>query len=104
MKIFKRVLVGILVVVLIGTIGLVVWGNDAYPPLQPALDALQSDAQVTVTQHDGFITYEPVGVTPTTGFVFGFLRCAGVSWYIRLIAVTRISAKTLTPRDFCILK
>jgi pimeloyl-ACP methyl ester carboxylesterase len=70
MKIFKRVLVGILVVVLIGTIGLVVWGNDAYPPLQPALDALQSDAQVTVTQHDGYITFEPVGVQPTTGFVF----------------------------------
>ena len=70
MKIFKRVVVGILVVVLIGTIGLVVWGNDAYPPLQPALDALQSDAQVTVTQHDGFITFEPVGAQPTTGFVF----------------------------------
>jgi pimeloyl-ACP methyl ester carboxylesterase len=70
MKIFKRVLLGILVVVLIGTIGLVIWGNDAYPPLQPALDALQSDAQVAVTQHDGFITFEPVGVQPTTGFVF----------------------------------
>jgi len=55
---------------LIGTIGLVVWGNDAYPPLQPALDALQSDAQVIVTQHDGFITFEPVGTQPTTGFVF----------------------------------
>ena len=70
MKIFKRVVVGILVVVLIGTIGLGVWGNDAYPPLQPALDALQSDAQVTVTQHAGFITFEPVGVQPATGFVF----------------------------------
>lgn len=70
MKIFKRVVVGILVVVLIGTIGLAVWGNDAYPPLQPALDALQSDAQVTVTQHAGFITFEPVGVQPVTGFVF----------------------------------
>jgi pimeloyl-ACP methyl ester carboxylesterase len=70
MKIFKRVVVGILVVVLIGTIGLAVWGNDAYPPLQPALDALQSDSQVTVTQHEGFITFEPVGAQPATGFVF----------------------------------
>ena len=65
MKIFKRVLVGILVVVLVGTIGLVVWGNDAYPPLQPALDALQSDSVVIVTQHDGFITFEPVGAPAT---------------------------------------
>ena len=70
MKILKRVLVGLLVLVLVGTVGLAVWGNDAYPPLQPALDALQSDSQVTVTQHDGFITFEPVGVQPTTGFVF----------------------------------
>jgi pimeloyl-ACP methyl ester carboxylesterase len=70
MKIFKRVLVGILVVVLIGTIGLAVWGNDAYPPLQPALDALQSDSEVIVTQHAGYITFEPVGEQPTTGFVF----------------------------------
>jgi len=70
MKILKRVLVGFLVLVLVGTVGLAVWGNDAYPPLQPALDALQSDSHVTVTQHDGFITFEPVGVQPTTGFVF----------------------------------
>jgi pimeloyl-ACP methyl ester carboxylesterase len=59
-----------LAVALVATIGLVVWGNDAYPPLQPALDALQSDSRVTVTQHDGYITFEPVGMQPTTGFVF----------------------------------
>jgi len=70
MKIIKRVLVGFLIVVLVGAIGLVVWGNDAYPPLQPALDALQSDAQVTVTQHDGFITFEPAAMKATIGFVF----------------------------------
>lgn len=70
MKIFKRVLVGVLVVVLIGVIGLAAWGNDAYPPLQPALDALRSDDRVVVTQHEGFITFEPVGVQPATGFVF----------------------------------
>jgi len=62
--------VGVLVVILIGTVSLTVWGNDAYLPMQPALDALQSDAQVTVTQHAGFITFEPVGVQPATGFVF----------------------------------
>jgi pimeloyl-ACP methyl ester carboxylesterase len=69
MKIIKRVLVGALVIILIGMGGLTIWGNDAYLPMQPALDALQSDAQVTVTQHDGFITFEPVGAQPVTGFV-----------------------------------
>jgi hypothetical protein len=70
LKTLKRILIVLLVIAVLGTLGLVLWGNDAYPPLQPALDALVSDSQVTVTQHDGFITFEPVGATPTTGFVF----------------------------------
>jgi len=70
MKILKRVLVGLMIVIVIGGVGLVAWGNNAYPPLLPALEALQSDTQVTVTQHDGYITFEPIGVTPVTGFVF----------------------------------
>lgn len=69
MKVLKRILIASLALAGIGALGLVVWGNDAYPPQQPALDALQSDAQVTVTQHDGFITFEPVAVQPTTGFI-----------------------------------
>ena len=70
MKILKRILFGLLVVVVAATVGLVVWGNDAYPPQQPALDALESDTQVIVTQHDGFITFEPADLKPETGFVF----------------------------------
>jgi dienelactone hydrolase len=70
MKIVKRILIGLLVVVVAATIGLALWGNDAYPPQQPALDALESDAQVIVTQHDGFITFEPANIKPATGFVF----------------------------------
>lgn len=70
MKILKRILIGLLVVVVAATVGLVIWGNDAYPPQQPALDALESDAQVIVTQHDGFITFEPADRKPETGFVF----------------------------------
>lgn len=70
MKIVKRVLFVLLVIVAVGAVGLTVWGNNAYPPLQPALDALQSDAQVNVTQHDGYITFEPVGAQPEVGLVF----------------------------------
>lgn len=70
MKIVKRVLFVLLVIVAVGAVGLTVWGNNAYPPLQPALDALQSDAQVNVTLHDGYITFEPVGMQPEVGLVF----------------------------------
>jgi len=70
MKIVKRILWGLIIFLLVGTIGIIFWGNAAYLPLQPALDALQSDAQVTVTQHDGYITFEPVDVQPVMGFVF----------------------------------
>ena len=70
MKIVKRVLIGLLVVVVAAAVGLALWGNDAYPPQPPALDALESDAQVIVTQHDGFITFEPASLKPETGFVF----------------------------------
>jgi hypothetical protein len=70
MKNLRRTVTGLIVVFLVGTIGMAMWGNAAYPPHQPALDALISDAQVIVTQHAGFITFEPVGTTPVTGFVF----------------------------------
>jgi len=70
MKIVKRILWGLIIFLLVGTIGMIFWGNAAYPPLQPALDALHSDAQVTVTQHDGFIAFEPTGIKPDMGFVF----------------------------------
>lgn len=64
-----RIVLGVVVLLGLAGLGLIVWGNDAYPPLQPALDALQSDSQVTVTEQEGFITFEPAGAEATTGFV-----------------------------------
>jgi len=64
-----RIVLGVAVVLGLAGLGLIAWGNDAYPPLQPALDALQSDSQVTVTERDGFITFEPAGAEAATGFV-----------------------------------
>ena len=69
MKRIRRFVLGVVVVVGMAGLGLIAWGNDAYPPLQPALDALQSDSQVTVTEQDGFITFEPAGVEAATGFI-----------------------------------
>jgi pimeloyl-ACP methyl ester carboxylesterase len=70
MKIVKRVLLGLLAVAFILTLGFVLWANDTAQPTEVALQALESDTRVTVMQQDGFFTFEPVGESPTTGFIF----------------------------------
>ena len=70
MKIVKWILAGVSTLMVIGAIGLAVWGLDAYQPTKAALDALQSDDHVNVVMHDGYITFEPLGQQPVTGFVF----------------------------------
>jgi pimeloyl-ACP methyl ester carboxylesterase len=70
MKNFKRVLLGLLIVVGAAVLGFVFWANNAAQPEDAALQALTSDAQVVVEQQDGFVTFSPAGKSPTTGFVF----------------------------------
>jgi len=51
--------------------------RDSYPPLQEALDALQSDNEVTVTTREFtlplknpyYYVFEPAGATPEKGFI-----------------------------------
>jgi len=70
MKIFKRVLLGLLVVAAILTLGFVLWASVAAKPTDAALRALESDKRVSVVRRDGFITFSPTGISPTTGFIF----------------------------------
>jgi len=70
MKILKRVLLGLLVVALVGSLGFVVWAGNPLKASPEALSALESDSQVTVTIGDGFIAIQPVGAQPTTGLIF----------------------------------
>jgi hypothetical protein len=69
MKIIKRILLGLLAVVALSGIGFIVWAETPLGPAAEALSALESDSQVTVTT-DGFITFQPANVQPTTGFIF----------------------------------
>jgi pimeloyl-ACP methyl ester carboxylesterase len=68
-KTFKRIVLGLLSVLLLISIGFVVWAETPLGPSPEALAALESDSNVTVTSDD-FITFEPVGVKPTTAFIF----------------------------------
>jgi pimeloyl-ACP methyl ester carboxylesterase len=69
-NILKRVLLGLVVVSVLTGLGFILWANDAAQPTEVALQALVSDAQVTVTQQDGLITFEPSAMRTTTGFIF----------------------------------
>jgi len=70
MKIVKRVLLGLLIVVVILTAGFTLWAVDAAQPTEIALDALSSDGHVVVSLGDGLITFEPVQQFASVGFIF----------------------------------
>ena len=69
MKIIKRVLLGLVLVVLLSVLGFVVWAETPLGPAPEALAALKSDSAVTVTTGD-FVTFKPADVKPVTGFIF----------------------------------
>lgn len=69
MKIIKRIALGLVLVVALIVIGFVAWAETPVGPAPEAITALQSDANVTVTT-DNFITFQPVNLKPSTGFIF----------------------------------
>ena len=70
MKVIKRVFLGFVAVIVILIIGFTIWANNPAQPASAALQALQSDAQVTVTQQNDFIIFEPADSQPAIGFAF----------------------------------
>ncbi len=64
----KKILLGLLVVLLLGAAAFVIWGSTPLRPMPQALQALQSDAQVQVTQ-DRWVIFQPVGAQPQTGLI-----------------------------------
>ncbi len=69
MRILKWVGLGIIMVLAIAVIGFVIWGSTPSGPMPEATAALQSDVKVQVGTGP-WITFTPVGVQPTTGFIF----------------------------------
>lgn len=71
-RIPKRVRISaatLILVVLTGLGGVAWWNSQTYPASDVALQALQSDDQVVVTQADGLITFEPVNRQASIGFI-----------------------------------
>jgi hypothetical protein len=70
-KLNFKLIAAILVAGLLIAIGaFVVWANDAYPPGEPALQALTSDALVNVDLESGVYTFTPADTAPALGFIF----------------------------------
>jgi hypothetical protein len=70
MKIFKRILLGLLIILAVLIVGFVIWSLKPLQPTSDALTALESDSKVTVTQNEDYVTFMPIGTTPTKAFVF----------------------------------
>jgi hypothetical protein len=70
MKIFKRILLGLLIVLAVLMIGFVIWALNPLQPTADALAALESTSKVTVTQTNDYVSFMPADTTPTKAFVF----------------------------------
>jgi hypothetical protein len=66
----KKILFIILAVLAVFAAAFVVWGSTPLGPESAALEALQSDAEVNVSQMPGLIVFAPVGDFPAKGLVF----------------------------------
>lgn len=63
------VLIGLLVVVLVGSAGFVLWASNPAQPMAQALAAMQGSDTVIVVEGD-WITFQPMGESLSTGFIF----------------------------------
>lgn len=68
MGIIKRVLLGLLILLLLAVAGFTAWAYTPLGPMPEALAALQSDPTVQVTTSP-WLTFVPTGSQATTGFI-----------------------------------
>ena len=66
--IWARILLAFLGLLIILVIGFVAWGSTPAQPMPEALEALQSNPQVTVTT-GAWLTFQPAGMQASTGFI-----------------------------------
>lgn len=69
-KIFVRVSLGVIALLLVAITGFIIWAQTPYQPGQQALAALQSGSLVEVIDHGEYIAFAPAGRIPTTAFLF----------------------------------
>ncbi len=87
---WKLVLAVLAVIVVSSVLAFVFWANDALPASDVALQAMQSDEQVQVSEENGWVTFSPADdVPPEVGFIFypgGRVDYRAYSPVLRMIA------------------
>jgi len=68
-RVWPRILLGFLGLLIVIVIGFVVWGSTPSKPMPEALSALQSDPMVQV-ETGKWLVFNPLISQPTTGFIF----------------------------------
>lgn len=70
MNVLRKVLIGLLIILLLVTGGFVFWGLTPSPPMPEALAAMQSDSALSVSCPSSWYEFKPAGSSPDTGFIF----------------------------------
>ena len=66
---WKRLLLAVVLLLIVGTTGFVIWASNPLTPMTESQAALTSDSQVEV-ETGQWLVFEPQGETATTGFIF----------------------------------
>nr|WP_319214604.1 alpha/beta hydrolase [uncultured Trichococcus sp.] len=66
----RKVLIGLAIIIVIATGAFFWYVNDYYQATAEAVEALQSDGSVTITETDDAITFTPNGEDPEEGVIF----------------------------------
>ena len=69
-SLIRKVLIGLAVVIVIAAGAFFWYANDYYKATVDAIEALQSDGSVTITETDDAITFAPNGEDPEKGIIF----------------------------------
>ncbi|MEZ4513647.1 MAG: alpha/beta hydrolase [Chloroflexota bacterium] len=66
----QRLATGLAILIVVATIGFVIWAETPSQPGAAALAALASDNVVQIVDHGDYISFEPTQPTSTTAFLF----------------------------------
>jgi hypothetical protein len=66
----KLLIIGLPLLLLIGLLGFVAWGETPLPASAEAIAMLQSTSAVQIESTQGWTVFRPTNITPSTGFIF----------------------------------
>ena len=69
-SILKRILIGLMLILFLAVAGFAIWSNTPARPDATALQALESDEKVTISEGQYLLQFSPANRTPNPGLIF----------------------------------